>query len=233
MSPPVTPVSGQSAAGARVTWGRREVVTPSHRESTFRTSGVLAKAIHGSQSQRVDYVTRLLTRGDLTQLLILQDIVLANLPRPDIFEPYQPDWIRERIERQGYIIGVFVGQELAAFCHVYYPDVDDRECNYGFDLGLAAAERRHVVNLHMFCVHPRFRGNGIAVKLNRMALAEIEKGARQHYHVCSSVSPHNIYSLRVLFEARLQIEALALKYGGKLRYIVHRDLRRRNRERSI
>ena len=180
---------------------------------------------NGTQVRLAEYDVRLLTRTHLPQLMALQDVIVSGLQRPDLFEPYQLSWIQDRIENSGYVIGAFAGDNLAAFCHVYYPDVDDTERNYGFDIGFDASERLHVVNLHMFCVHPRYRGDGLALSLNRMALSKMQQDASRHYHVCSSVSPYNIYSLRVLLDAGLFIKTLTLKYGGKLRYIVHRDLR--------
>lgn len=157
--------------------------------------------------------------------MTLQDVIVSGLQQPDLFEPYQRSWIQDRIAHRGYIIGAFAGENLAAFCHVYYPDADDTERNYGFDMDFDEAERLHVVNLHMFCVHPEYRGNGLAVTLNHLALSKMQQDTPGHYHVCSSVSPYNIYSLRVLLDAGLFIKALTHKYGGKLRYIVHRDLR--------
>jgi hypothetical protein len=188
-------------------------------------SGVSEIQTGGTQVRLAGYDVRLLTRANLSQLMTLQDVIVSGLPQPDLFEPYQLSWIQDRIENRGYVIGAFAGENLAAFCHVYYPDVDDTERNYGFDLGFDEAERQHVVNLHMFCVHPRYRGNGLAITLNRMALSKMQQDASRHYHVCSSVSPYNLYSLRVLLNAGLFIKALTHKYGGKLRYIVHRDLR--------
>jgi GNAT superfamily N-acetyltransferase len=180
---------------------------------------------NGTLIRLAEYDIRLLTRTHLSQLMTLQDVIVSGLQQPDLFEPYQLSWIQDRIENRGYVIGAFAGENLAAFCHVYYPDVDDTERNYGFDMGFDEAERLHVVNLLMFCVHPRYRGNGLAITLNRLALSKIQQEASRHYHVCSSVSPYNLYSLRVLLDAGLFIKVLTHKYGGKLRYIVHRDLR--------
>ena len=191
----------------------------------FHASGISEIQSNETQVRLAEYDIRLLTRAHLSQLMALQDIIVAGLQQPDLFEPYQLSWIQDRIENKGYIIGAFWGKDLAAFCHVYYPDVDDAERNYGFDLGFDEAERRHVVNLHMFCVHPQYRGRSLAIHLNRLALSKMHQDTHVHYHVCSSVSPYNIYSLRVLQEAGLFIKTLTHKYGGKLRYIVHRDLR--------
>lgn len=188
-------------------------------------SGISEIHDNGTQVRLTEYDVRLLTRTHLSQLMILQDVIVSGLQQPDLFEPYQLSWIQDRIENRGYIIGAFDGENLAAFCHVYYPDTDDAERNYGFDMGFNEVERLHVVNLHMFCVHPRYRGNGLAIMLNRLALSKMQQDASRHYHICSSVSPYNLYSLRVLMDAGLFIKKLTHKYGGKLRYIVHRDLR--------
>jgi hypothetical protein len=50
-----------------------------------------------------------------------------------------------------------------------------------------------------------------------------EKGA--HHHICATVSPYNIWNIPVLLSSGFRIAKLKNKYGGKIRYVVHQDLR--------
>jgi hypothetical protein len=50
-----------------------------------------------------------------------------------------------------------------------------------------------------------------------------------HSHVCATVSPYNIWNIPVLLASGFHIVRLTIKYGDKLRYIVHQDLYNRRR----
>jgi GNAT superfamily N-acetyltransferase len=153
----------------------------------------------------------------------LQQIVIDNLLRKDTLQPFSAGFMEEHLERKGFVLGVISGKELLAFRNVYFPDIDDTEWNLGIDLGFPPGILNKVANLQMVCVHPSYRGNSIAAAMNRHAVRLI-KELGIHCHLCATVSPYNFWNIRVLLNSGFIIKKLTLKYGGKLRYIVHHDL---------
>jgi hypothetical protein len=60
--------------------------------------------------------------------------------------------------------------------------------------------------------------------MNQVSLGLLrEKGT--HHHICATVSPYNVWNLPVLLASGFRIARLKNKYGGKIRYIVHQNLR--------
>lgn len=170
------------------------------------------------------FITRLNERH-LPNIMALQQVIVKHLGEPELLQSFSYDFMEQHLGSKGIVLGVFVNDKLAAFRNLYYPDPWDRQWNLGIDIGLAGAELRHVANLQMVCVHPHFRGNALAMKMNAIALALLrEKGT--HYHVCATVSPYNIWNIPVLLASGFHISRLKEKYGGKIRYIVYQDLRK-------
>jgi hypothetical protein len=161
-------------------------------------------------------------------MMELQKIVCRNLQQPDLLQSFTKDFMKQHFGHHGIVLGVLVEGRLIAFRNLYYPEQNDSEWNLGIDLNLAADQLAKVVNLQMVCVHPEFRGNCLALRLNRMAL-QILRFRGTHPHVCATVSPYNIWNIPVLLATGFHIARLKIKYGGKLRYIVHQDLCNRHR----
>lgn len=193
------------------------------------TTGLL-KSRRG-QSQRLRdgaYTICNLNEKHLSAVMALQDVIVQNLSRPDLLQTFSEDFMRQHMERQGIVLGVFVENRLIAFRNIYFPDSSDREWNLGIDIGLPAEELSKVANLQMVCVHPDFRGNSLALKMNNLAL-KILKNRGEHHHICATVSPYNIWNIRILLNSGFRIVGLKDKYEGKLRYIVHQNIRSRIR----
>jgi len=127
---------------------------------------------------------------------------------------------------KGRIIGVFADQGLIAFRALYFPDIDDHEWNLGYDIGLQGSELAKVANLQMVCVNPLYRGNQLGLKMNRHAIRFL-KEETDYIHLCATVHPENHYNVRILLRSGFVIKELKEKYGGKLRYIVYQNLRKK------
>ena len=155
----------------------------------------------------------------------LQEVIVQHLARPDLLQSFSKAFMRRHMGPQGIVLGVFVEERLVAFRNLYFPEPREAEWNLGMDLGLPEADLAKVANLQMVCVHPGFRGNSLALKMNQVSLGLLrERGT--HCHVCATVSPYNIWNIPVLLASGFRIAKLKNKYGGKIRYIVHQDLRR-------
>ncbi len=189
------------------------------------STGLLKQRNNGAWGRMLKYIITYLDDEHLPLAMALQEVIVQNLGRQDLLQPFSSGFMKQHMGRQGIVLGVFVKNRLAAFRNVYYPDPWDKEWNLGLDLGLVQEELTKVANFQMVCVHPSFRGNSLALKMNQICLALLRDSCAYH-HVCATVSPYNIWNILVLLESGFRIAKLKSKYGGKERYIVHQNLRR-------
>ncbi len=188
-------------------------------------TGRLKKRSREDRTRTLKYTVGFLSEKHLPLVMNLQEVIIQHLQRRDLLQPFSCDFMRQHMGRQGMVLGVFVEHRLAAFRNIYFPTPGDKEWNLGRDLGLPEEDLTKVANLQMVCVHPDYRGNSLALKMNQVSLGLLrEKGV--HRHICATVSPYNIWNLPVLLAGGFRIAALKSKYGGKLRYIVYQDLQR-------
>ncbi len=176
---------------------------------------------HHAQPQA--YLVARLGEDYLPQVMGLQSLILKTLSRPDLMASISADFMREHFEERGFILGMLVDHRLIAYRIVYFPRSMDKEFNMGFEMGLSESQRSKVANLQMVCVHPDYRGNSLALKLNRIAIRLLRE-QRVHHHVFATVSPYNVWNVRILMKNGFRIARLKNKYGGKLRYIVYQNL---------
>ena len=186
-------------------------------------TGWLKKKDRTVHSKGLKYMITPLCEEHLPVIMALQECIIQNLGRSDLLQPFSCDFMRQHMGRQGMVLGVFAENRLVAFRNIYFPDPRDEEWNLGRDLALPEEALAKVANLQMVCVHPHFRGNGLALKMNQISLGLLrERGT--HPHVCATVSPYNIWNLPILLNTGFRVAKLKNKYGGKLRYILHQDL---------
>ena len=177
-----------------------------------------------SDARHKEYRIILLDESYLPEMMALQSHILSLLSRPDLLASFSHDFMKRHFNRHGFVLGTIVEGGLVAFRNVYFPDSQDETWNLGFDLDLNKIERMRVANLQMVCVHPDYRGNSLALKMNRVALDLLrEEGG--YSHVCATVSPFNHWNIRILINSGFRIAAIKLKYGGKLRFVVYQHLR--------
>ena len=167
-------------------------------------SGLLKPKRNGARNRTLKYIITLLGEKHLAQVMALQAVIVQNLGRPDMLQSFSRDFMKQHMGRQGAALGVFVENRLAAFRNLYYPDPWEKEWNLGLDLGLAGEELAKVANLQMVCVHPRFRGNGLAFEMNRISLRLLRESGTRH-HVCATVSPYNIWNIPILLKSGFRI----------------------------
>ena len=187
------------------------------------TGWLKEKVNGGNGSKMVKYSITCLSTSHLPQVMALQEVICQNLQHPDLLQPFPHDFMEQHMGRRGIVLGVIVKDRIAAFRNLYYPESNDRQWNLGLDIGLADAALTQVVNFQMACVHPLYRGNALALKMNKIALNLLrEKGT--HPHVCATVSPYNVWNIPVLLKSGFAVAKLKRKYGGKVRYIVYQNL---------
>jgi hypothetical protein len=192
--------------------------------NTILVTGLLKQKSQNTRARTSVYRIAVLEKKHLPLVMQLQEVIVQNLSRPDLLQPFSYDFMKRHMGPKGVVLGVIVENRLVAFRNLYYPDPRDKEWNLGLDLDLPEKELDSVANLQMVCVHPRFRGNRLASIMNRVSLGLLrERGT--HHHICATVSPYNIWNIPVLLDSGFRVARLKNKYGGKLRYIVHQDLR--------
>ncbi len=186
-------------------------------------SGYLTKRIPRGPSETHPYRMELLDDRFIPDIMALQDIIIGRLSRPEMLQPFSLEFMKRHVSEQGRIVGILVHEQLVAFRNIFFPAQDDLEWNLGMDIGLPAAELSSVANFQMVCVHPEFRGNDLALKMNFQALRYLNT-LQTHRHICATVSPYNYWNVRILLDSGFVIRNIKKKYGGKLRFIVYRNL---------
>ena len=166
------------------------------------------------------YTIRLLDPSYLTQILTLQSAVVQTIREPDLFAVLDREHLEGALDTSGRIVGACVGDDLAGYVMVFFPG--ERSGNLGHDLAIPSCEHVRVAHLESGVVHPDYRGNLLALRMNQHALRVTQ--SLNVKHLCATAWPNNVFSIRVLFSTGMVIRTMKEKYGGKLRYIFHRNL---------
>lgn len=157
---------------------------------------------------------------NINEILSLHPIIREMLIDDDIFYFDDYDFYKYQLKKEGKILGCYLGNHLIAYGVMIFPGYDDE--NLGYDLNFNRDELPYVAHLDSFLVHPNYRGNKLQYKISTLLEnIAIEKGCK---HLCSTVAPSNIYSLNNLLDVGLEIKLEKLKYGEKLRYILHKSI---------
>jgi hypothetical protein len=159
-----------------------------------------------------------LDESDLPTVRNFQKNIKKFLNEPEMFEIDSVELL-QRFIKTGRIIGVILNGRLIAYSIIYFPD---DEYNLGLDLSLPMDLLRKVAHFESVAVHQDYWGNSLGLILNSHANNMIRR--LKYSQACATVSPKNSHSLSVFFKMGFHIKALKKKYGGKLRYILHKTL---------
>ncbi|WP_342463014.1 GNAT family N-acetyltransferase [Ureibacillus sp. FSL K6-8385] len=171
----------------------------------------------------IPYHVKKLKVDDLPQILDLQRTVVDALPHKDILEPLSAEEFEYILKGNGIVIGVFVGDRLIAFRALLIPEIDDQ--HLGKDIGLNEEDLKRVIYQEISNVHPEFRGYGLQKKMAKIIMKLIDDS--EFDYVMATVMPYNIPSIKDKLHQGMHIAALKEKYGGKLRYIFVKPLRKK------
>ena len=166
----------------------------------------------------------LLSLEHIEQILSLQNIVVEALEDKSRLQPLSQEEFQYILEGNGMTIGAFIENELIAFRALLVPPIDDE--HLGIDIGLSESELHRVIYQEISNVHPNCRGNGMQKILANVIMDELQKEDSKYDYVCCTVAPFNIPSLKDKFAQGMAIAALKEKYGGNLRYVFVKELRR-------
>ncbi|PGD15813.1 N-acetyltransferase [Bacillus toyonensis] len=175
------------------------------------------------QNEQPFHVT-LLSRKHIEQILSLQNIIVEALEDKSRLQPLSQEEFQYILEGNGMMIGAFIENELVAFRALLVPPIDDE--HLGLDTGLHENELQRVIYQEISNVHPNCRGNGMQKILAKVIMEELQKEDSKYDYVCCTVAPFNIPSLKDKFAQGMEIAALKEKYGGSMRYVFVKELRR-------
>ncbi|MDA8228020.1 MAG: GNAT family N-acetyltransferase [Desulfitobacterium hafniense] len=157
--------------------------------------------------------------SDTDALIKLQRIVIESVPS-EIFFPEQEVFFESHLIKGGVIVGCFVENKLIAYSTLVAYGYDSS--NLGYDIGIDHKEIPEVAHLESIVVHPNYRGNNLQYYISQQI--EATAVAQGFKHLCATVAPSNLYSLRNFLSLEFVFKMERYKYGGRLRYILHKPL---------
>lgn len=166
-----------------------------------------------------EYVVRVLEKDSVEDVLRLQDLVLETLINNDFLSPVTKEEYEDFVAKS-LMVGVFVENKLVAFRALAIPEIDEH--HLGYDIGLQTGQLDQVVYQEITNVHPDYRGFGLQKKLGAIVMELLD--ASPYTHVCATVAPFNIASLKDKLSQGMVIGALKNKYADMLRYVFYKKL---------
>ncbi len=162
---------------------------------------------------------RMLQQGDASEALAFHRRITEEIGDAGFFA--EENTIEESINGQGAVAGVFAEGRLIALRAVSYVDeyVDDAMA----DLGLDQAEKRHLAVMDFCITDSAFRGNSIQF-FTYLFMETILYPHR--YHLYTTVSPKNIFSLTNVLKSGFSAVEFKYKYGGHPRFVLYKNLRK-------
>lgn len=174
----------------------------------------------GLPREDVSYEIKFLDIDNIDDVIKLQEIMAQALSDKEIFRQTTPEEFRDILAVQRSVIGVLTKHDLIAYNVVSFPGKEGD--NFGADIGLSQEELGKVAHLKAVVVHPDYRGNQLQRRLGKAHVEVIRDLG--YCHVCSTVSPKNAVSIQNHFANGFVIKGLKVKYGDRLRYIMHKNI---------
>jgi GNAT superfamily N-acetyltransferase len=168
----------------------------------------------------VVYEMKFLDGDNLDDMTRLQGIMADCLMDKEIFRLTTTEEFRELLSQRKAVIGVLAEGRLIAYNIVSFPGRDGD--NFGADINLPQEELVNVAHLKAVVVHPDYRGNQLQKRMFRVHLEFFRELG--YKHICSTVSPKNAISVDNHFANGFVIRGLKVKYGDRLRYIMHKNI---------
>lgn len=176
------------------------------------------------KNNNISYCVRRLALTNMIEILSLQKSAIKVLTDAKTLQPLSREDYEWTLNGNGLILGVFVENQLIALRALMVPKID--EDHLGRDIGLSEEKLEKVIYQEISIVHPDFRGNKLQMTLASLIMKELHKEKHAFQYVCCTVAPFNIPSLKDKLSQGMEIAALKEKYGGNLRYIFVKDLKR-------
>lgn len=162
---------------------------------------------------------RRLTMEDKDEALKLHRAVARNA-HPEIFVAGSDEDFLNILEGRGVVLGIQEGDRIVCMRTVLFESHDEdliRE-----DMGLLPDQRPRMAFVEYCIVHQDFRGNN----LQYLTYCYMENFLWDDFdYFCTTVSPHNLYSLNNVLSCGFYAFRLKPCYGGYMRYLLRKDLK--------
>ncbi len=159
------------------------------------------------------------TTDDIDSIMALQKQVILDLEDKSLLRENNAEMFTSCVNFPNLTLGIFNPTEelvaLGILC-------DMRGTNEDLSLGLLQHTVDVSANLKLIMVRKDFRGLGMQNKL--MSLLEEYARNNGYTHLCTTVSPNNIHSLRNIENMGYVYDHSEEKYGGLLRSVLVKKL---------
>ena len=164
------------------------------------------------------FFVRKCTKDDLPAIMALQEDVMLQLPREDIFVVTTEEEFRETLEND-YCIAAFSGRRMVMFSNMILGRPTSR--HLGFQLGYDEEQIARSVIYDTTFVAPDTRGFG----LQRLAAWFTDREARSigAAEAIATVSPMNPASCRNILANGFRVDSRREMYGGLDRLVMKKD----------
>ncbi|MGD7044979.1 GNAT family N-acetyltransferase [Jeotgalibacillus proteolyticus] len=168
------------------------------------------------------FTVRQLDQEDEGLFFELQNKISEGLENPDMLQPLTKNELLYILSEGGIMLGAFVNDHLIGARALLYPGEDSE--NIGHDLELPYYERMKVVHQEISLVHTDYRGNHLQQTLAKVLMQQLKYTNDFFTHLCCTVSPLNVPSIKDKFSQGLMIVQMKEKYEGISRYIFYKHL---------
>lgn len=167
-----------------------------------------------------DYSIRMADESDISDIIKIMKVVASGAQEPSWFYIVGTDekYLKEVINKKGFILIADIDETPAAFLIVYYPGKE--KDNLGKDLGLARGDLSKVAHMEMVAVLNRYRGMGLQTALMEEAEMIIPYSYK---YLMATVHPDNMYSLSNLEALDYECIVTKQKYHGLIRNVMLKE----------
>ncbi|TFE02121.1 GNAT family N-acetyltransferase [Jeotgalibacillus salarius] len=183
------------------------------------------EAVRKPDGTKVQYIIRQMTENQFDEFNSFQHRIATQLEDQTSLQPLTDEEIQYVLGDGGILLGVYAEDQLIAARALLFPG-DDEE-NLGRDLGLSYDEQMRVVHQEISLVAPEYRGNGLQQTMAKVIMQELKFTNTYFEHVCCTVSPANLPSMRDKFKQEMVVVDVKDKYGNMPRYIFYKPLKQK------
>ena len=169
---------------------------------------------------------RVCDESDLDAIVRLEQLAFESLPDPSWLRKNGRDAFAACLQPPHVTLGAIYQGHLIAFAILYHGGFSAE--NLGQDLDAPKGLLPTIVNLKVVIVSPDYHGNTLQKRLSiRLEEMAVKEGMSL---ICTTVSPHNIYSLRNLEQMGYVHGKKLIKYDNRERLLLYKAIDRQGRK---